>query len=115
MASPADATETTVAQLTLSGDLIFGLGVLLLGFAAWTVGTAGTAVTVRIRRTNTAGTVVKSSGAMTATAGSLNAKTVVGVDTGPTLPGQVYVLTLTVSAATAVSTVSAVELVALVI
>ncbi len=115
VASPAAAAETIIASLTLNQDPVFGLGVVLLGYAAYTVGTTGTAATVRIRRTNVAGTIVKASGAMTRTAAQLWADSIIAVDTGPTFPGQIYVVTLQVTAATAASTVSAVELVAIVV
>jgi len=115
VASPATTAETTVASLTISRDLSFTLGVVLFGYAAYTVGTAGVSVVVRIRRTNTTGTIIKASGAATRVAANLEADSIVGVDTGPTLPGQVYVLTMTVASASAESTVSAVELVAVVV
>lgn len=115
VASPAAAAETTIATLTVSQNASVALGVLVFAYAALTVGTAGTAVTLRIRQTDTAGTVVKSTGAMTATAATLIAPDLFGLDTSPTVPGQVYVLTATVTAATAASTVSAVTLLAVVI
>ncbi len=115
VASPAAAAETIIASLTVVPDLVVGLGVVLHGYAAYTVGTSGTAVTLRIRRTDVAGTIVKASGAMTRTAANLAADSIVAVDTGPTLPNQVYVLTMQVTAGAAASTVSAVELVAIVV
>lgn len=113
--SPADATETIVASVTLNRDLAFSVGVLLLGFGAYTVGTAGVSVNLRLRRTNASGTIVKATGAMTRVAANLDADTIVGIDIGPTLPNQVYVLTATVASASAASTFSAVELVAIVV
>lgn len=113
--SPADATETIVASVTISGDIAALLGVILIGFAAFTIGTNGTAINARIRRTNAAGTVVVASGAIQGTAANLSERQIVAVDTGPTLPGQVYVMTLTVTGGTAASTVSAATLVALVV
>ncbi len=115
VASPAAAAETIIASLTVVPDLVVGLGVVLAGYAAYTVGTSGTAVTFRIRRTDVAGTIVKASGAMTRVAANLAADSIVAVDTGPTLPNQVYVLTMQVTAGAAASTVSAVELVAIVV
>lgn len=114
-ASPADATETVIATLNIGPDLNVGLGVLLIGYLAWTVGTAGVSGNVRLRRDSVTGTVVKASGATTRTAAELVHDTIVGVDTGATLPNEVYVLTLTVGSASAASTVSAVELFGLVI
>lgn len=113
--SPAAATETTVCTVTIPADLSTFLGVLLIGFAAYTVGASGTAVNLRIRQTDTAGTVVKATGAMTRAAGSLQGDNVFGVDASPGAGGQVYVLTMTVTAGAATSTVSAASLVAVVI
>lgn len=113
--SPAAAAETVVAQVSIGPELGVGLGVLLLGYAAFTVGTNGTAVTTRLRRDSVAGTIVKSSGALTATAAQLIDRSIVGVDLSPTLPNEVYVLTLEVTAGSAASTVSATSLIAVVI
>lgn len=112
--SPAAAAETIVATSPGIGDLQLGLGVLVIAYAAVTVGTSGTAVTWRLRQTDGSGTVVKSSGAKTATAASLIDELIVGVDTSPGA-NQVYVLTLQVTAGSAASTVSAVEIVAVAI
>jgi hypothetical protein len=115
--SPAAAAETIIAQLTLNTDETIVSGVMLRGFAAFTVGTNGTAVTLRLRRTNVSGTVVATTGALTGgiAAANLVAETILGFDTGAALTGQVYCLTLQVTAGSAASTVSAVELDALVV
>lgn len=116
-ASPAGASETTICTLTVSNALVMGSGILLFGSAAFTVGTNGTAVTMKIRRTDTSGATIFSSGATTAgvAAAALMQQDVQGLDTAVTLPGQVYVLTLTVTGGSAASTVSAANLIALVI
>jgi len=114
-ASPAAAAETTIATLSLTPDLGFGLGVLLIGYVAWTVGTAGVSGRFRIRRDSITGTTVKDSGLTTRVAAQLQQDTIVGIDTSPTFPNEVYVLTLIVGSASAESTVSAVEFVAVVI
>lgn len=113
VASPAAAAETIIATVTIDRDLALGLGVLLLGYAAYTVGTAGVSANFRIRRTNVSGTIVKASGAKTVAATELHDESIVAVDTGASLPNQVYVLTMIVASASAESTVSAVELVAI--
>lgn len=115
--SPADNTETIIASLTLDTDETILSGVMLRGFAAFTVGTSGTATTLRIRRTNVSGTVVATTGALTAgvAAGKLAADVILGFDTGAASTGQVYVLTLEVTGGAAESTVSAVELDALIV
>lgn len=109
--SPALAAETVVATLTPTGDIAVTKGVFLFGGVAFTVGTSGTAVTYRIRQTALAGAVVFTSGAVTSgiTAAGLVNESVQGVDTAPVMPGQVYVLTLQVTAGAAASTVSAVS------
>ena len=110
--SPSAATETIIAQLTLNTDETILSGVLLRGFAAFTVGTSGTATTLRLRQTNVSGTVIATTGALTGgvTAGNLVADTILGVDASPAKTGQTYVLTLQVTGGAAASTVSAVEL-----
>jgi hypothetical protein len=114
--SPAAAAETIVATLPALGDIAAQLGVWLSGSIAFTVGTSGTAFTLRVRRTNVAGTVVFTTGALTATAANLVAPGFNAFDpitvAGLTLPGQVYVVTLQVTAGSAASTVSAASVVA---
>lgn len=106
-ASPAAASETIIATLTLTGfaDTPVLSGVLLNAWAAYTVGTSGTAVTLRIRQTNVSGTVVATTGAMTKTAASLYADDVNGFDAGAGVG--VYVFTMQVTSGAAASTVSA--------
>jgi hypothetical protein len=115
VASPATTAETIIASLTINEDLALMEGVVLLGYAAFTVGASGSAVNLRLRRTDASGTIVKASGATTVTAADLRAYTIAGVDTGVTPLNQVYVMTMTVTAGAAESTVSAVTLAALVI
>lgn len=114
-ASPTDATETVIATLTLNTDETIEEGVHLEGWAAYTVGTNGTSGRLRIRRTNVNGTTVADTGACTRTAAQLVEQSIRGLDTGAAVTGQVYVLTLTVGAASAGSTVSAVALEGLVV
>lgn len=115
VASPAAAAETIVCTVTCTGDIAVIAGILLVGWTAFTVGTNGVSVQTKIRRTNVSGSTRVDSGAETATAANLGTSNVVAFDTGPTMPGQVYVLTLTVASGSAASTVSAVGLVAIVI
>lgn len=112
--SPAAAAETAICSVTIPDDVAIALGVLLLGYAAFTVGTNGVSGTLRLRQTDTSGTVVTSSGAVTETAANLDARSIVGFDTAATVGG-VYVMTLTVASGSAASTVSAARLVALVV
>jgi hypothetical protein len=114
-ASPALAAETVIATLTLAGfaDTPVLTGVALNGWAAYTVGTSGTAVTFRIRQTGVSGTIVQTSGALTRAAASLAADDINGLDAGAGVG--VYVLTMQVTSASAPSTVSALLLQAVII
>jgi hypothetical protein len=110
--SPAAAAETVIATLGLTGfaDTPIVSGVDLSGWASFTVGTSGTAVTLRIRQTNLAGAVVVTSGALTGgiAAANLVAQDVQGFDAGAGVA--TYVLTLQVTAGSAASTISATKL-----
>lgn len=111
-ASPSAATETIIGTLTIPsfGDTAVMSGIDLSGWAAFTVGTSGTAVRLRIRQTNVSGTVVADTGALTGGVAATNllAQDVEGFDSGAGVG--VYVLTLTVTAGAATSTVSALKL-----
>ena len=115
VASPADATETIIASLTIAdfGNLTVTSGIRLHGFAAFTVGTNGVTANLRIRQTDASGTIVKATGAVIAVATNLLAMNVLGADAAPGIG--TYVLTLTVGSGSAASTVSAVHLSATVI
>lgn len=113
VASPAAAAETIICSVAVQGDLSTALGVVLFGWATYTVGTNGTAVTFKLRQTDASGTVVATSGAETAVAANLASKPIMGIDDGQVLPRQVYVLTMTVTAGSAASTVSAATLLAI--
>lgn len=117
VASPALAAETIIAQVSVPnfGGIAIVQKVYLQGWAAFTVGTTGSACTLRIRQTNVSGTVIATTGALTGgiAAANLVAQDVGGSDATPGVG--VYVLTLQVTAATAASTVSAVQLLALIV
>lgn len=115
VASPATDAEIVVAQINITPDLAVTAGVALWAWCSLTVGTAGVSIVARLRRDSLTGTAIKASGATTAVAAQLVDRAIMGFDTTPTLPNEVYVLTLTVASASAASTVSAVELVGLVI
>ena len=110
--SPATNEEKVIATLTnpLFGELTITQKVYLQGWAAFTVGTSGTAITLRIRQTNVSGTVIVTSGALTGgiAATNLVAQDVSGSDATPGVA--TYVLTLQVTGGAAGSTVSAVQL-----
>jgi ActR/RegA family two-component response regulator len=114
-ASPTDNAETIIGTLTLAGfgDIPVVNGIRLHGWAAFTVGTSGTAVNLRIRQTNASGSVVAATGATSVTAANLGALDVIGKDAAPGVI--VYVLTMQVTGGAAASTVSALHLGAIVI
>lgn len=114
VASPADNTETTIASLTIPGGIAVEQGILLIGFAAYTVGTSGVSVNLKIRKTDTSGSTIAATGATTAVAADLGSKVVIG-DATTGAAEDVYVLTMTVASGAAASTVSAVGLVAVAI
>jgi hypothetical protein len=115
-ASPSAATETTICTLTIPTNVPVVSGIILMGYAAFTVGTSGSACNLKIRQTNTSGSTIAATGATTGgvSAGNLLDMNVSGVDTASVGSG-VYVLTLTVTAGAATSTVSACQLVAIVV
>jgi hypothetical protein len=116
-ASPSAATETTICTITIPANAAVTTGIQLQGWAAFTVGTSGTACNLKIRQTNTSGTTISATGATTGgiAAANLVDMNTQGLDTAGVLPGQVYVLTLTVTAGAAASTVSACQLTALIV
>src|SRR6185437_17377 len=114
-ASPAGSSETIIGTLTIPSfaDIAVVSGIIVQGWAAYTVGTSGTAVTLKIRQTNVSGTTVASTGALTRAATNLAADDVNGFDSGA--GAGVYVLTMTVTGGAAASTVSALYLGAVII
>lgn len=114
-ASPAAAAETIVCTVTIPEGVTVTKGVFLSAYVALTIGASGVSLRVRIRQTNASGTTVKDSGLTTVTAANLVDRAMVAFDASPGSAGQVYVLTLTVGSGAAASTVSAVELQALVV
>lgn len=114
--SPATNAETIVCQITVPANATIVTGVQLWGWVAFTVGTSGTGATLKLRQTNTSGSVINvGTGASTVAATNLIETGCQGLDAAGTLPNQVYVLTLQITGGAATSTVSAVQLVALVI
>src|SRR5260370_39032327 len=112
--SPAAAAETIIATspaLTIPLDFA---QVLLFWFILLTIGTAGNAVTLRLRRgTGVTGAVVNiGGGATTAVATNVVALSGSYADTPGAVAAQQYTLTAQIAAATAVSTVTDVSLIA---
>lgn len=115
VASPATNAETIIASVTIPTNWVNLSGVLLLGWAAYTVGTSGASVQFQIRQTNVSGSVIANTGALTGSqhgAGILSDDNVQGFDASPPA-SNVYKLTMTVGSGAATSTVSAVSLVAI--
>lgn len=116
--SPALAAETIVCSVAIAADIAVIAGVYLFGFAAFTVGTSGDSINAKIRRTDASGQTVVATGVTNegvTAATQLGTRTVFGFDNFKPAPNAVYVLTLTVGNGAAVSTVSAVTLIALVV
>lgn len=106
-ASPAAASETVIGTVVVNTDETLTEGIDVDGWAAFTIGTSGTASQLRIRKTNVSGTVIADSGACSRAAGNVVEQGVNGFDSSPALNGQTYVLTLQITAGAATSTVSA--------
>lgn len=114
--SPAAASETIVCQITVPANAVIVTGVQLFAWVAFTVGTSGVSAKLLIRQTNTSGAIINvGTGAQGVTAAALTETGCQGLDTAGTLPGQIYVATLTIGSGAATSTVSAVQLCAWVI
>ena len=115
VASPSAAAETIIGSVALPSGLTISSGVVVFGWAAYTVGTSGTAVQLKIRQTNVSGTTIAATGALTGSqhgAGILSSDDVGGFDASPG-DAQIYKLTMQVTAGAATSTVSAIQLVAI--
>lgn len=115
--SPALAAETIVCSVTCTGDIASTFGVVIVGTLSFTVGTSGVSAQVKIRRTDASGATKIDTGALTGgiSATNLVSYSVVAVDAGGYVNGRVYVMTLQIASGAAVSTVSQVSLVALVV
>lgn len=113
----AAAAETIIATLAIPnfGGVAIVSKVYLDGWAAFTVGTNGTAAQLKVRQTNLAGTVVVATGPLTGgvAAAALVAQDIEGSDATPGVA--TYVLTLQITGGTANTTISAVSLRALIV
>lgn len=111
-ASPAASSITTVATLTWSPATNPAVlyGAFLSAECALTVGTNGVSILGQIRRGTSAGTVIATTGALTAVATNLYSVSCQGVDAVAFVPGQAWVFCLTIASGSASSTVSSVAL-----
>lgn len=116
-ASPAAGAETIIATLTIANfaNIAVQSGIDLSAWAAFTVGTSGVSVRLRIRQTNISGAIKADTGVVTGgvAAGNLLAQDVEGFDSGAGVA--VYVLTMLVGSGAAASTVSALKLKAVIL
>lgn len=116
-ASPALAAETVIATLNLTGfsDIAVVSGILLTGWATFTVGTSGVSAQLRIRQTDVNGSVIADSGAtnLGAPAGKIESQDVEGFDSGAGKPA--YALTLQIASGAAASTVASLLVKAIII
>ncbi len=112
VASPAASAETIIASVTLAQGVPIVSGVLLFGWATYTVGTSGVSGRMRIKQTDAAGATKVDTGLLTRTAAQLVDDAVLGFDSAPA-DGQIYKLTLIIGSGAAASTVSAVGLLAI--
>ena len=107
IASPAAGAETIVAQVDGIATRPGGSPVLLRGYVNLIIGTGGTLVYLTLRRgTTTGGHQVFQTDGITATAGASYTHYIEAIDIPGEVAGQSYVLTVTVSNATAASTIS---------
>jgi len=113
--SPATNEEHVIAT-TFAVDAAAALAktTVILAWAAFTVGTSGTAARLRVRQTDVNGSVVADSGATTAgvSATALMTLDCAGADASPATPA-IWCMTLQITGGAAVSTVSAVQLLCL--
>lgn len=107
--SPSGTAETVVCTVTTSGDIAALAGCVVMFAVAYTVAGSGISARYRIKQTGTGGSTVFDSGVTTAgiAAAALVSENVQGFDASPVLPGQVYVLTVTIGSGSGASTVSA--------
>lgn len=107
----AAAAETVIGTVQVTTDA--AAIVAMLGFATLTVGTGGTAVTLRIRADSLTGTVVQASPALTAVAANLSPFFVVGAPVPAEIASRNFVLTAQVTGGAANTTIGNMMLLAL--
>lgn len=115
-ASPGGSSETVIATLSvpsLTGEQVIS-GVIVIGWATFTVGTNGVSANLKLYDTLTAsGELLVATGALTVVAANLVAFSVQGFDVEGDIGS--YCMTLTVGSGSAASTVSALQLLAIVV
>jgi hypothetical protein len=114
VASPAAATETIIATLTVP-VIRDDQEVHIDGWCGYTAGTNGVTGQLKIRRTDASGSTKATGPAKTIVATQVYDASIAAKDAPGAVVNQVYVMTLTVGSGSATSTVSAVNLRALIV
>jgi hypothetical protein len=112
--SPAAAAETIIASITVP-VIRDDQEVHIDGWCGFTAGTSGVTAQLKIRRTDASGTTKATGPAKTVVATNVYDATIAAKDAPGAAVNQVYVMTLLVGSGAAVSTVSAVNLRALIV
>lgn len=114
VASPATNAETVIAQLP-TVSLPYGAPIDIEATVDMTIGTSGTAVTLKLERGTVAGgTIIATIGPVTVVAANRYNFAIQGTDSqSAELYGSVYVLTATVTGGAATSTVNNVNITAI--
>lgn len=107
----AAAAETVIGTVQVTTDA--ASVVAIMGFVTLTVGTSGTAVVVRIRADSLTGTVVQSSGGLTAVAANASNFMITGSPAALEIAARTFVLTCQVTAGAANTNITAMMLLAL--
>src|SRR5882762_7824795 len=107
--SPAAATETIIAQVTIP-VVRDDQEVHLIGVCGYTAGTSGVTGQLKIRRTDASGSTKATGPAKTIVATQVYDAVIAAKDAPGAVVNQVYVMTLTVGSGAATSTVSMVDL-----
>lgn len=107
----AAAAETVVGTVQVTTDA--ASVVALIGMANITIGTSGTAVTLRLRADSVAGTVIATSGLVTAVAAAIQPFFIFGSPAAIEIAARTFVLTAQVQAGAANTTIGNMMLLAL--
>lgn len=107
----AAAAETTIGTVQVTTDA--AAVVALMGFVTATIGTSGTAVTLRLRADSLTGTVVATTGLVTAVAAAIQPFLVVGSPAALEVAARTFVLTAQVASGAANTTIGTMMLLAL--
>lgn len=113
VASPADATETVIAQLNGVSTFLRGQTIKVFASANITPGASSTAVVLKLRKNSVSGTQLGVSSGVGIAAAQITSGVTVTIDAADVsenVAGAIYVLTATVTTAGAASPVNAVHL-----